>query len=79
MSVYRGYLESFTTRNQDESTMARHAEVLVVAGPAHSLSVASENGMTTLTSALVGQITTQVDVEVDKANYVVGNIDIADA
>lgn len=55
-----------------QSDRARLSSALVpVSDVAHTLSTAGEKGITTLTGALVGQIASQVDTAVDKANYIV--------
>ena len=55
-----------------QSDRARLSSALVpVSDAAHSLSIASENGMTTLTSALVGQIAAQVDQAIEKSVYII--------
>lgn len=55
-----------------QTDRARLSAALVpVSDVARSLSAAGDNGITTLTGTLVGQIASQVDGAVDKANYIV--------
>jgi len=61
-------------KSLSQSDRARLSSALVpVSDAARLLSVASENGMATLTSALVGQIGTQVEQEIEKTKYMLSD------